>query len=463
MKRKINKLWLLLGAVSVASTPIMASSCIYENHPSVVFAKNFIKSNYWKDNAKNIENKISEELSKTEIRKFYDEIMANIKLQSTFSGYDIFTPNSIITINVTGRDEQEINALLKSMDSVVRAVLEETPFYALYLMNKNSILKRENNKITFDYKSSEAVFNYIQASDFVHLLDLYKSQLDKSIENVYKNVVFDYIKNKPFNFDKYSPYYNEYKNNMSITHSIVAGLGPVYVLNNTDKVGRESDETKVFAEKLSNDDELSEEFMNSPVEFVEDHPDLLYYDSYHGEIERTSEGIYLHGVAASERMIKETLIEIEELTDLALKYRELKSENRLEEANKAKEEMLNYINNSQYLKQSYEKQVEYVKDKKSKTISNIYHYVEFYALSLFLLGYKNIELISLEWPEGTEYSEFNKTNLRYFVIKIKDSKGQIKYLDPYRDYMNYSQNKEYNFGQVYDNIPQGFTISSEFK
>lgn len=463
MKRKINKFWFLLGAISVSSTPIIASSCVYENHPSVIYAKEFVNSNYWKNNKEKIEKKVSPLLVNEQIKMFYNKMIKEIKLQATFNSYDIFTPENQIEIDVTGMSEEQIQSLLHSIDLVVKAVLEDTPFYSLYLMSKNSILKHELNKVIFNYKKGEALYNYILASDFLHLLKQYKYSSDKSIANVYKNIVFDYFKNKPFSFAAFSPYYNEYKQEMLVTYSMVTGFGPVYILRNTDKIGNSSDETKVFAQELANSTELSEEFMNSPVEFVEEHPDLLYYDSYHGEISRVKAGKSLYKKDRSDKMINETLVEIEEIAKIAQKYRELKAVNNLEEAQKIKTEMFNYINNSKYLKSSYKKQIEYVKAKKSETISNIYHYVEIYALSLFLLGYENIELISLNWPEGIEQNNFNKTNLRYFVLKITDSNGQTKYLDPYRDYMKYTEDKNYEYGKVYDNIPEGFTISEEFK
>lgn len=463
MKRKINKIWFLLGAVSIASTPILVSSCVYENHPSVVFAKKYVNSNYWKNNKNNIDKKIAQELQIPEIKNFYDEMIKNIKLEATFGSYDVITPNKPIEINTTRMSEEKIQSLLSSIDSVVKATLENTPFYAFYQLEKDSILKVELNKIVFNYKKVEPSFNYILGSDFVHFLESYEKISDRSIENVYKNLIFDFAKSKPYSFAEFDKYYNEYTNKMESSYSIIKGFGPIFILNNTDKIGETNDNTKVFAEELANSPELAEEFMLSPDVFVEEHPELLYYDSYHGEISKVKNNKSLHTKEKSDRMIRDTLNEIEELSKISSSYRELKAENKSEEAKKVKDEMLNYINNSQYLKKSYDKRVQYVKEKKSETISNIYHYVEFYAVSLFLLGYENIELVSLDWPENTEYNEFNKTNLRYFVIKIKDSKGQTKYLDPYRDYMNYFQDKQYDFGQVYDNIPEGFTISSGFK
>lgn len=272
MKRKS---FLLLGtAIASAATPLMAVSCLYENEPSVVYAKEYVKHNAFTE-----KSKITNAQSPAQLREFENKLFSIKKLLYTFSDFHYsFVLEFSFSNNKEGMAVDNPEYVSKeAIEKVVDNFLEDTPFYALYLSEKDRILRTTNTVVgkeeyQFSF-SDQSPYNTIPSYVFNAVNKEYKN--DRSVLPVATKLLK--ALNKTLG-QTYSVFLNDQEYIRTNTYGIKYGFGPINLFDAVNLSGKSEDYFKVFNSTEFTDEE-KEHFFNHVEEFFVNKPYYLYLES----------------------------------------------------------------------------------------------------------------------------------------------------------------------------------------
>lgn len=288
MKKNIKKTLLISSSFSALALPIVSASCIHKLSPSILLAKEFLKTNPVSkdDNKKNIDLRIThlKELASKEKdsnkKAEYETRAANIESVKDQLHKEIketkylYFANDLKAITITFKKLSSIvgsKVHHEDLKAILRGYFDGTPYLSTFLEMENKLVRKNSANA---YGSSLSEFNswvkpYSQTSNY------YSEKFLSYVEEAEKN------KTKPAEVIQHVlQFYKDNKiriNKENYENGYLLALPPVNFLSNYDLSYNEKILAPVplFKHEIKQDSEKWNEFIANTSEFLEKNQDLL--------------------------------------------------------------------------------------------------------------------------------------------------------------------------------------------
>lgn len=504
-----KKLKFFLAGAAVLALPAISVSCLYENDKTIKFARTFLNENAILEKQKSMPKH-----QNLVVQKFLDALYSSNLLTYTFSDFDYRIKANISGFSLT----QKINgSSVSATEDEIRKALEEflkdTPFYASYLVNKNTkndYLKFSNDTVKrVNFSVPQGIFNTIPTFIFNPIEEKYKSEF-LTLSDFQNNIEKAYQMARSI-FREFSFFINKEEDNKAAAEpekfqsvlGINSGFGATYLIDGVNPSTRGKDDGfKVLDSDTLDDPELQKLFLSDYQRFVSLYPHLLFFESItsvrnritsaQASIEAIEKTISSTSNSAQRQSLSQSLKSFQDIKDAAEKQIEKFNSDRQEMKNLSDElvALNNSTNADENLKKQkqdeldklvafYQEDIDKIKSKFARNSRNsftdIYHLNELFAKILFTFGAYKTQIIrgSYQEDDPANPGETKKQTIWWLeVFDYKDSKWKI--IDVYKDYLmvdklgeeNSSNNVLNNLNykvQLYISLPSNYKIDSEFK
>ncbi|MBT1369864.1 hypothetical protein FCM41_01400 [Mycoplasma bovis] len=288
MKNKFKKILLISSSVSAFTLPIVSASCIHTLSPSILLAKEFLKTNpvSKEHNKKHIDSRIAhlKDLASKQTdsnkKNEYDTRASNIESIKDQLHKEIaetkylYFANDVKSLTITFRN---LTSLVGSkvhnedLKAILRGYFDGTPYLSTFLAIEDKLVTQNNANA---YGSSLSEFNSLVKS-YAQTFNYYSDKFISFVEEADKN------NKKPSEVIQHVlQFYKDNKiriNKNNYEYRYLLALPPINFLRNYDLSYNEKilDPVPLFKREIEPDSEKWKEFIANTSEFLEKNSNLL--------------------------------------------------------------------------------------------------------------------------------------------------------------------------------------------